>query len=251
MKRTRNDFVLKSIEDVERIEKLGNVSERYVPIYTSELIKFLEPEFKFVSGYKFGGVSSKHYVILENEDGDKIKIYNSFDRSFALRIYLASGDVHFSVLDDYRVIHVGEKARLLGDKDHLKDIKESILKGIPVKKMMINKLKTVEVQEDIQEAINKLIAKDKIYHMNRKKECDYKYINPVDEIVKKLKENGKKMSIYDYINLSITNFLDGNYEIEGCGEIKKGRKNKSVFYKVQTINKISQMIEKDFIEYLV
>jgi len=251
MKRTRNDFVLNSIEDVEGIERVSNVSEKYVPIYTSDFIRVLEPEFKFLYGKKFGGVSSKHYVVLENKDGDRIVVYNSFDRTLAFSVQLISDEIQFSILDEKRVIHIGERARLIGDTDYLKEIKESILKSIPNRKLLFNKLKNTEIQPDIQKAINDVIAKDKIYHMNRKKECDYKYINPVDSIAKTLKENGKKMSTYDYINLSIKNFLDGNYEIEGCGEIKKGRKNKSVFYKINTINRISKMIEKDFIEYLV
>ena len=61
---------IKTLNDIKNIEIVTGVSEKYVPIYTSELVKTLEPEFKLESGYAFGygnkgnTGSSKHYVDL-------------------------------------------------------------------------------------------------------------------------------------------------------------------------------------------
>jgi hypothetical protein len=261
----RKDFILNNIKEVQAIEKVSpKVSERYVPIYTSELIEALAPEFEFVSGYKFGrGTGSKHYVTLKNKDNDYIRIYNSFDASLAFRAYLVSDDIQFSIIDENRVIHTGDKARSLGDKDHIQEIKEAIIKAIPNTKLLSSKLKDTEIDLDseIADKIKEAISKKRLYSFKRsqkrskkvEKDADYEFVNYTDDVVKKLQDAGKNISIYSYINLSIKNFLQGNYGIKNTKTqvVSSGNPVKSVTVRLIITNNVTKVLEKDCFEYLI
>jgi hypothetical protein len=265
----KKDFILNNIKEVQAIEKVSpKVSERYVPIYTTELIEALAPEFEFVQGYKFGrGTGSKHYITLKNKDNDCIRIYNSFDASLAFRAYLVSDDIQFSIVDENRVIHTGDKARSLGDKDHIQEIKEAIIKAIPNTKLLSSKLKDTEIDLDseIADKIKEAISKYKMYHYIRSKkrtkkaekdvdvDVDYEFVNYTDDVVKKLQDAGKNISIYSYINLSIKNFLQGNYGIKNTKTqvVSSGNPVKSVTNRIIITNNVAKVLEKDYFEYLI
>ena len=254
----KKDFVLKNLKDVKAIENVSpQVSERYIPIYTTELIEALAPEFEFVSGYKFGGGKSpKHYVTLKNKDNDEIRIYNSFDASLAFRAYLVSDDIQFSFVDENRVVHVGDKARSLSDEETITDIKEAIVNAIPNIKLLKTKLKNIEVDvdSDLAEKIKEAISKGALYYYKRsKKSQDYEFVNYTDEVVKTLQEKGKKVSIYSYINLSIKNFIEGNYGYRNTKTkaLSGGRPVKSVTNRIAILNSIAKLLEVDFFEYLI
>jgi hypothetical protein len=263
----KKNFILNTVEDVKSIENVAlKVSDRYVPIYTTDIIEALAPEFEFVTGYKFGrGKSTKHYVTLKNKDNDQIRIFNSFDASMAFRAYLVSDDIQFSLVDDNRVVHVGDKARSLGDKDAITDIKESIINAIPNMKLLSSKLQDVEVDvdSDIAQKIKEAISKKTLYYYNRSKtkaakaaktdEVKYEFVNYTDEVVKGLQEKGKKVSIYTYINLSVKNFIEGNYGFRHpkTKVLSGGRPIKSVTNRISITNRVAKVLEKDFFEYLI
>ena len=252
----------KTLRNIERPS--ANVSDKYVPIYTSHIVEALKPEFSFDYGYQFGKTSSKHYVQLKNKDQDVIRVYNSFDRTFALRIYFISDDLQFPLVDQGRVVHIGEKARNVED---LKELKAEILKSIPAIKELKAKLqdeKVTKLDTEIIKEINKIIPEDVLYRTeynirNRKgdKKSDLKleFVNYVDTVAKKAQENGKPLSLYNYINLSVRNYVDGNYGIKqtykGVETLKGGRKIVSPFTRTRTLFRINNQLQEVLPEYFI
>jgi len=251
---SKRNFSLNTIKDVKAVEKVdANVSKRYVPIYTTTLIKALSPEFEFVGGLKFGKNTTRHYVDLVNKNGDRIRVYNSFDRTAAFRVYLISDDIQFNLIDNDRVIHVGDKAKSLED---IKDVKEAIVNAIPNIKTLKTKLQNqnIKVDSEIAQYIRDAVSKDALYHYKRsKKDENYEFVNYTDTVVEKANEKGNTISIYNYINLSIKNFIDGNfgYKNTKTGIIHGGRKVNSALNKATILNNISKVIEEKLPEYLI
>jgi len=247
---------LNTIKDIKMLEVPTGVSEKYVPILTSKIIETLAPEFTFKLGVKFGK-DSKHYVDLISKDNERIRIYNSFNGSLALRIYLVSEEIQFNLVDNDRIIHRGEKARNASNKEFLTEIKDAIVNSIKNIKTLKTNLEKLEInlKSDLAEEIKNAISKDSIYHYNKTKDKDnkFEFVNYVDTVAEKAKENGNPLSVYKYINLSIKNFLDGNFGYKNIktGNIKAGRKRASIFLKVKIYNNITKILEDKLPEYLI
>jgi hypothetical protein len=209
-----------------------------------------------VSGYRYGSTTSKHYVNLVNDDGDNIRIYNSFDGSLALRVYLTADEFQFNLVSDHRVIHRGDKARNVNDINHLYEIKESILRTIPnMKELKVNLSKTkIDLDSELTELINESVSKRKLYYLEQTaKKGKFQFINYTSVVAEKMEKNGKPLSIYNYINLTIKNFLDGHYGIKDVktGFVKAGRKTNSPFAEIRILNDITKAIEEKLPEYLI
>jgi len=251
----------KTLKDIEVVS--GDVSKKYVPIYTSEIVESLKPEFEFDYGYKFGDKSSKHYVQLKNKDEDIIRIYNSFDRSFALRIYFITDDLQFPLVDNGRIVHIGEKAKKIED---FKDLKKEILKSIPAIKELKANLENeiVDLDSEIIAEINRTIPFEVIYRAeynlrkrkgDTKSKFEVKFDNYVDTVAKKAAENGNPLTVYQYLNLSIKNFIDGNYgliHVLNNKETKKsGKKITSPFSRVLALFRINNKLQEVLPEYFI
>lgn len=251
------NYTLKNLSELKNIERISKeVSDKYVPIYTSELVEVLKPEFTFLSGFTFGSNTTKHGVTLKNKSGDKIRIYNSFDGTLAFRVYYVTESLNFSLLDNNRVVHRGDKARNISDKEHLNEIKDSIIKAIPNVKKLQTKLKTLKINTEskIAKVIKAAVFKGRAdYYKYKIKDESYEFVNYVDTVAEKAKENGNPLSIYAYINLTVKNFIDGNYGIKHgkTGNVKGGRKVKTAFMKICIINDLTKAIEKNLVEYFI
>jgi hypothetical protein len=242
MKYTTHKKVLKTIDDLKKIEVIsGNLTDRYVPIFTSELIE--ELGFKYLKGYQLG--KTKHVVDVESPNGI-IRIYNSYDGTLAFRSYIVD-DIQIPLTDD-RVIHMGERAREFKDIKHIKDI---ILNSIPNAKMIETKLNIpVDLDSEIVAKIKETIFSDKMrYYTKRGKTPEF--VCYVDDVVKKLQENGKEVTLKTYIKMCIDNYIEGNYGIKFGDNIKPGKKVRSSFQKIKFVDKISKLINTEYIEYLV
>jgi len=245
-----------SIDQIKMFETPTGVSDKYIPIYTSELIKFLEPEFNFESGIKIGKTS--HYIdLIKFDKSERIRIYNSFDGSLALRIYLISDDLHLNIIDNDRIIHRGERAKNITAQNEktLQEIKDSILSIIPNTKMLVSNLKNIkiDINSEIVKEIKKVFTECKLSKQYKQGKTHFEFVNYVDIIAKKAKENNNPLSIYQYINLNLKNFFDGNYGIKDIktGNVKSGRKMNSAFGKLIIINKINKMIIEKLPEYYI
>jgi hypothetical protein len=253
--------VLKNLTELEGIERIDpEVSKQYVPIYTSDIVKALSDESNYVfdHGYQIGN-STKHSVVLKNtEDESIIKIYNSFDRSLALRIYYFTkdGGISYPVLNDYRVIHRGEKAKNM--VDHINEIKEEVFKSIPRIVKLQNVLGGIKVdlESEAVKKINDILFSYKRNKLAKSYNTDpekFEYVNYVDIIVNKQKEEGEvKMTLLGYFNSSIKNHLEGNYGVKyPDGTVKSGRKTTSALAKIELSHKVANMLMEEYPEYFL
>lgn len=219
---------LKTIDDVRAIEEISPyVSEKYVPIYTSNIIEVLEPEFKFEYGYKWYATTSQHYVELKHGE-DTVRIYNSFDRSAAFRMFL-QGDVSIDLGVD-RLVHIGAKAASF--KDDLLASKETIIDAIKKAKEGIAQLGGIQVNSELQKEISDAIFSDEI-----KKKGFQSYTNLVDVIVEQ-----KGLTVLGYIKSSISNYIKGNYSVTNSGTKKTGNEKRAAFTKIQLESKVNKFL---------
>lgn len=257
----RKDFSIGSLKALKAIEVPDGVSDKYVPIYTSKLVEVLKPEYKFAKGYRFGSKTSKHFIDLVPTDSDKnsnekIRIYNSFDGSFALRVYFVSENFQYNIVDNDRVVHVGEKARTISEEDNLKELKESIINAVPNVRLLKAKLENipVDLNSEFTKTIKDVLSGGTLYYFKRQqKDENYVFVNYVDDVAKLAEKNGNPLSIYAYINLSIKNFIDGNFGFRHTktNELKGKRAINSPLSKVQILNAIAGVLEEEFVEYMI
>ena len=112
MKRTTIQPVF-TVKDIKKFENISpRVSEKYAPIFSTDLIKILAPEFKLVKAQRTSSGSTGHYVDMINDKKETIRIYNSYDRTLSFRMSLVSGKYSID-LGTNRVIHRGETASTL------------------------------------------------------------------------------------------------------------------------------------------
>ncbi len=238
--RTHENLFFQSTEDLQNIEHVDSrVSKKYVPIFTTEIIEILSPEWEFIGGKQFVKGLSKHYVDLTNDDGDLIRIYNSYDRSLALSVSLVSDGLGIDLGVD-RLIHIGHKAKEF--TEDLKLFKDDIAKGIVTAKKIDAFLKTAKVTPRIQKEISNIIYR---------KEADRKgfqsYTNYVDVLV----EKKSIKNIKAYILKSLELYYDGEYTITVSGVKKDGRKTKSYLRIIADENRIYTYLEENFPEYFI
>ncbi len=227
-------------EELRAFETVSpKVSAKYVPIYTSELIEIMEPEFTLINGCKIFPSWSAHYVDLGNEAGDTIRIYNSFDRRWALGVSLISENglsIKLGGVD--RLIHMGQKAESF--KESFAEAKDSILESIANAKVLFGVLSSVSIEKELADKITNIVFRKFI-----KKDGFQDVSNPADILL------DKSISVANYITLTLKNYEDGNYTVTANAKKRTGRKTKSVFDKVTSENIIMKLIETDFLEYLL
>lgn len=230
--------VLDTIKAVENIQVVSpRVSKKYVPIMSTDVIKALSPEFTFKGGMKFVRGRSKHFIDLENKAGDQIRVYNSFDRSLALRASLISNGLVIDLGID-RLIHMGKRAKDFTET--LENTKSDIIENIVTTKVMVNKLNSEKITKEMAKDIS-----DIIFAKVMKKGATG-YTNYADILM----EN-KDISIASYVKVTLRNYFSGNYTYTKKGQKKEGQKKDSMLAKVKVENKLMAFLEDAYLEYFL
>ena len=113
MKTPTTPTTLNSIKELEYFEKISpKCSDKYVPIYTSKLVKELSKSFKFdFAGRYYKGLNS-HFAVLSKGNDIKLYIENSFDRSLSLRVSFKYNRFVFGFV---KQVHLGESAQAISE----------------------------------------------------------------------------------------------------------------------------------------
>ena len=223
-----------SINELKELEVLSPLcTKKYNPIFTSEILN----EFK---DYDFSVTffrQSAHKVILSPKNKKRqiqIVMYNSYDRSLALRFYIK--DTKNSIMIPFgedRIVHMGECARNFTETIH--NIKNDIENSIRTYSKIQHNLKT-KATKSLKEKLSKIIFK-------RVLNLDPDFKNPI---------NNLDLSIIAFINLSIRTLKDGNYYLRGKnGKLRKGRKVSSPFVELQLNTKILNTLQTNTPELFV
>jgi len=229
--------IMNTIGEIERIENIDpRNSKKYVPIYTSQLIKILEPEYKLVYAQKLFNATSAHFAVL-TDGKNEIKIYNSYDRSLAFRMTLNVEDNFNIDLGMNRIVHIGQNAKDIQENVQLN--KQDILDSIDNKKVIINALRGIKIDKELARIISDIIFKS----VSQKKGFQG-YTNYVDILI-------GKVDIIGYINQSIQKFIDGDYTITVNGKKSNGRKKSSVLVKAHIEIGIVKALINQFPEYFI
>jgi len=227
-------------EEVKLIEHVNeNVSDKYVPIFTSELIDLLEPEFQFDSGMRVKQTETGHYVDLKKAN-DTIRIYNSFDRSMALRVHLVSDGISIPLGID-RLIHRGEKASNF--QEEFKAAKQDILDAVIVAKTFKDHLDNTIATKEIAKAIT-----ESIFVMGSRKK-DNKDITDIVNYADLLLD--QNISVSKYINISIRSYLKGEYNYTKNDVKMSGKPKRSVLGIIHLENRLVKTLEEKFPEYFL
>ena len=231
MRKDRLEYT--SPEAMKEFEVPSNVSKQYVPIYSTDIIAALEPEFQFTYAMKFFPKQSRHYFEMESDKG-KIRVYNSYDRSLALRIaYVADIPVDLGV---NHLIHRGASAQTFNDNLH--ELKPLILKAIDSAQLLSNALANTKVTKNLAKEISVIVFAKVI-----EKEGFQEYKNYTDLL--------GEMSVTTYIKTTMKNYLEGNYTYVVSGNKKNGRVLRSALLKMQIEAKIMDFIAEDHVEFLL
>jgi hypothetical protein len=238
-------FPINNIAEAKAFEKVSpTLSKQYVPIWTSDVIEILSPEFTFKGGARMGKSTSCHYVDLESKDGT-IRLYNSYNGQWALSANYVSGDVVIN-LNINRLIHRGEKAENF--IDNLKEAKEDIINAVPAAKAVAKKLQFEDVTPKLQTLISDIIFEGK------SKTPGFVRYNNYTDIVVEERSNSKtegNVSVAGYIKSSIKNYFEGMYSIEGVKGKRLGRPHKNSMLRVHFQNKIIKMLQEEAPEYFL
>ncbi len=227
-----------TLEELKQIEVVSpNVSDKYVPIYTSDIIEILKPEFEFIEACQFVKGTNKHYADLINKDGDIIRIYNSYDRKLALSVSLVSDNINID-LGINRLIHIGGKAKEFTKL--LEETKDDINESITTTKIAMAKFKTIPMSDKYTKIIS-----DAVFYKEVNKKDFVSYTNYTDLLIK------NKISVYEYIRISIDNFYEGNYTITYGDKKSKGRSTNSTLRKLKVENKVMKVLTINFPEFFL
>ncbi len=242
MKDNNNGNYFHDLNELKAFEKVdAKVSAKYVPIYTSAVIEAMSPEFTLDYGQKIFKTWSAHYAMLNNKAGDTIKITNSFDRKWAFGFQLITKEGFTVRVGLDRIVHIGSKAKEFNET--FKDQKEDILKAIKNAATFATTLKNTKVQPALQEKITSIVFR---------KSIATKGFQTLTNDADVLQENAKNgMSVTGYILATLKAFEKGNYTVTNQGTKKVGGKTKSVFNRTQTESLLMDLIEDEFIEYLL
>jgi len=233
----KRDYTFNTIAELKSFENVSpKVSDLYVPIYTSEIIKLLEPEFKFINGSRLEGSSSKHYVDFDH-NGDKIRLYNSYDRQMAFQANLYSDGFIIDLGLD-RLVHRGARAKNVAVD--IKTFKEDVVIAVKTAKVIQTKFDTVNVDENIAKEIS-----DMIFFKQAKIKGFQEYTNYMDILIP------KGISLKAYITSSINKFIQGDYTVTINGSKRLGRPVSSTLMKIRIQNKIVKYLSAQFPEYFL
>jgi len=224
------------VEDLKSFEKISQyVSEQYVPLYTSEIVKELEGSFEFESAVRYCDSGTMHSVTLVNREGDRIHIDNSYDRSRAFSLRFTDGQITIP-LDLDKVVHRGTNAKELIDNIH-RD-KNSIVEALQDAKTTVLNLKETKITKEFKEAIIAVIFKDVLVS----KEVDITIADSYD-------------TFYEYIHTVTDRFLKGEYHTVGRNDksdmIRKGRVIKSRFRRLDVTLKVYKFLKSNVPELFI
>ena len=229
---------LESIEDVKSFQVVSSkASEKYVPIFSSDIIEALAPEFTFVGGYKPLPADTIHYLDFENENKDTIRVYNSYNRNLALRM-TARVDGFSVDLGLDRLIHRGKKAAEF--KADLVESKEFLISKIENAKVLAAHLTDTKITKKLATDISNVI-----FERITKRKGFQGYTNYIDILVP------KGISVKAYIVQSINKFLDGDFTYTISGVKKNGTKVGSVFSKIKLEHSVMDLITEEYMEFLL
>ena len=242
MKTENNGNYFHDLNELKAFERVdGNVSKKYVPIYTSAVIEAMAPEFTLDYGHRVFKTWSAHYAMLNNEAGDTIKITNSFDRRWAFGFQLITKEGFTVRVGLDRIVHIGAKAKEFNET--FKDQKEDILKAIKNAATFATTLQNTKVQPALQEKITDIVFR---------KSIGTKGFQSLTNDADVLQENSKNgMSVTGYILATLKAFEKGNYTVTNQGTKKVGGKTKSIFNRTQTESLLMDLIEDEFEYYLL
>ena len=225
------------IKLLEHVDK--NVSDKYVPIFTTDIMALLEPEFTFEYGLQITPASSAHFVSLKNDDTN-IRVYNSFDRSMALRIDMVADGISIP-LGIEKLIHIGQKAKNFQEEFNL--AKQDILDAVVTAKVFTAHLQNTKATKEIAAEITKSIF------VHGKGSARNKGITKINNYTDLLLEKGITLS--KYINLSIRSFLTGEYTYIKDGKKINGKSKRSLVYKLHLENRLIKTLQEKFPEFFL
>lgn len=230
------------ITDENELETFENVSpkvsNKYVPIYTSEIVRDLAPEYTFVEAVRYCTYNTMHSVLLKNDEGDAIVIDNSYDRTRAFSLHYSIGKFNIP-LNLERQVHIGENAKHLVEDLTLN--KADIKVAIENAKIIAQNLKETHIIDKFKTDIINIVFKQ-ITSRKNFVELDLDIADSYD-------------NFFDFINTVVDRYYKGEYHIvkkTAKGEsIKKGRVIKSRFSKLKITNKIHKYLVESAIELFV
>lgn len=219
-----------TIEKLKGFEKIDKkCSAKYVPIYSSRIIKNLSPEYSFTIGQKYTASRSTHAIYLQNEDNDTIQIENSYDRSRAFSLRFVDSNITIP-LDLNRVIHTGFNAQnlvenLLEDKDELNTALEHA-------KTTVRYLKDTKIPKSFKKKVLEVVFEDK-QKLKTTKEIDITIASSYN-------------TFYDYIDTVVGRYLEGQYLIVNQkGKTRKGLRLKNRFKRLDVTNKVYKLLVQE------
>jgi len=231
-----------TVEELKNFEVVSDkVSDKYVPIFTSDIIEILSPEYVLDYGEKFSNSNTQHSVFLYNkQDNSSIVISNSYDRSLAFSLHLISNSVRVP-LDLDRQIHIGHNAASL--VEGFKADKQEVFEAIEHAKDVIIKLRQTNIPDYVKEEVTSIVFADKIKQ---------KRFIELDLIVSE-----KYETCYSFINEVTSRYIKGEYNLvvtaanEDGEKIQKGRKLTNRFDKLKITNAVYKYLSKELPELFV
>jgi len=229
---------LKALEHVD-----SRASEKYVAIYSTELIKLLAPEFTFVEAYQLvpshsGTIKSAHYFDMVSADGNShLRFFNSYDRSLALRVSLIADGIMIPLGVD-RLVHIGHKAQSF--TEDIVDIKQEMLEAAKVAKNINNFMTSTPATEHIAKAITQTILFCSLSTKNQERVTE---INNFTELLLE-----KNISLKDYMKKSINSFLRGDFIVKMDGKKVNARARKNIPLRLKIENRVMKVLQAQYPE---
>jgi len=233
-----NPDELKVLEHVD-----ARASEKYVAIYSTELIKLLAPEFTFVEAFQLvpnrvGKIRSAHYFDMISADGNShLRFFNSYDRSLALRVSLVADGIMIPLGVD-RLVHIGHRAQSF--TEDIVDIKKEMLEAAKVAKNINNFMTATPATEDIAKVISKTILFSSLPTKEQKR------VTEINNFTELLLEKG--ISLKDYMKKSINSFLRGDFVILMDGKKVNSRQRRNIPLRLKIENRVMRVLEAEYPE---
>ncbi len=227
--------IFNTVGELEEFEYVDSkVSAKYVAIYSSQIIKDLAPEWSFVEGTRFWKRNTAHSVLLENKEGDRISITNSYDRSAAFSLhYLVKGGIRIPLNLD-RQVHIGKNAASLVEDLTLN--KDELAIAVKQAKTLVLKMKDTRINDRFKPEIIDIVFSN--------------IVERKDFLELDLTIGDEYTTVYSYITTVVERFFAGHYNYvvklkSGEEKIRKGKVNTNRFSKLYRTNKLYQhLLEK-------
>jgi hypothetical protein len=219
-------LIIENLEELRKLEKVSpEVSEQYVPIYTTKIIEELTPEFEVVNILRVFAGRNRHEVTLRRGD-DYVVIENSYDRSRSFRLSFLSKGILIP-LDLEKIIHRGENAKNLTE-DILVN-KDKVIEALENAKTIVETLRSAPITKKHKKEILNIVFE--------------RFIKKGYEIDITIADSYK--NFFDYIGTVVERYIDGDYYYEGANnKVRKGRKVKSRFLQLSITNKVYNYLKE-------